>query len=461
LRRGTEDELYDLEADPSERTNVAGQEAETAAQLAAIAERDDAPRVAMAAPALRVRANGLEDTRTLRTDGPTPLLVLDPGDVEDDGRSWPQRLEAPELVATLNGPELVRAERSHLRFDRDGHDHVVVPSHPALAVFGRSFSLRAVLRVGRLAERGDPDERQWLVLAKATGVHDDSASFGLLVQGGDLGCAAEGPHSCTGREIVVVFGDPRFDPARPIVLASTITIDDDALHEIVLHVDRESGRLELVLDERRESIPFFVSPGIGAEAPIVIGAHHDARGRFEHGFAGELHRFVLAEGHASDRDLRRLQRSSAPRHVRVELGEVDVGATPRVLIELESLPLPGAHWVSTEVELDRDVRATLDGPARGVLFGGDRAELGVRLEPSREGRFAADLTVRALRGRSGTLVEGAPVRVHVRGTVRARLSAPRTAEPSVLVGLARGLGLGAAIVSFLVSVAAWRARRVR
>jgi arylsulfatase A-like enzyme len=460
VRRGQRDELYDLEVDPSERTDRAGSEVEIASRLAAIAERDDAPRVAMAAPALRVRANGVEDSRPLRTDGPTPLLVLDPGDVEDDGRSWPQRLEAPELVATLNGPELVRAERSHLRFDREGHDHVVVPSHPALAVFGRSFSLRAVLRVGRLAARAEADERQWLVLAKPTGVHDDNASFGLLVQGGDLGCAEEAPHACTGREIVVVFGDPRLEPARPIVLASTITIDDDAMHELVLHVDRERGRLELVLDERRESIPFFVSPGIGAEAPIVIGAHHDARGRFDHGFAGELHRLVLAEGQATDRDLRRLQRLSAPRHLRVELGALTLGETPRIALELESLALPGAHWIRSEIELDRDAHASLEGTASAVLFGGDRLEIGVLLAPARQGRFAADLTVRALRGRAGTLVEGAPVRVHVRATVHAR-EVERVAGPSVGLGLARGLGLGAGAVLLFVSIAAWRARRAR
>jgi arylsulfatase A-like enzyme len=459
VRRGLRDELYDLDADPGERTDLAQLEAATVSRLAAIAERDDAPRVAMAAPVLRVRASGVEDSRPLRTGGPTPLLVLDPGDVEDDGRSWPQRLEAPELVAMLNGPELVRAEQSHLRFDREGHDHVVVPSHPALAVFGRSFSLRAVLRVGRLATGAEADERQWLVLAKATGVHDDSASFGLLVQGGDLGCSDEAPHACTGREIVIVFGDPRLDPARPIVLASTMTIDDDAMHELVLHVDRESGRLELVLDDRRESIPFFVAPGIGAEAPIVIGAHHDARGRFDHGFAGELHRFVLAEGRAVDRDLRRLQRMSAPRHLRVELGTLTLGDTPRVVLSLESLALPGAHWMRTEVELDDDAHARLDGAAEGVLFGGDRVELGLRLEPVREGRFAADLTVRARRGRSGTLVEGAPVRVHVRATVRAASTSAPSTGPSVVAGLARGLGLGVGLVLLLVSIAAWRARR--
>ena len=456
VRRGTHDELYDLDADPSERTDLASREPEIVSRLAAIAASDDEPRVAVAVPALRVLADGVEPEGPLRSEGPTPLLVLDPGDVEDDGRSWPQRLETPELVATLNGPELVRAGQGHLRFDRDGHDHVVVPSHPALAVFGGSFALRAVLRVGHLAAAAEPEERQWLVLAKPTGLHDDNASFGLLVQGGDLGCPEEAPHACTGREIVVVFGDPRLDPARPIVLTSTMTIDDDAVHELVLHVDRERGRLELALDERRESIPFFVSPGIRAEAPIVIGAHHDARGRFDHGFSGELHRFVLAEGLATDRDLRRLQRLSAPRHVRVDLGEVELGATPRVTLTLESLARPGAHWIRTEVELDGDAHATLEGASRAVLFSGDRRDLALRLAPVREGRFAADLTVRAARGRSGTMVEGAPVRVHVRGAVRSRA---QTREPSVVPGLVRGLGLGAGVVLVVVSLAAWRARR--
>jgi hypothetical protein len=144
----------------------------------------------------------------------------------------------------------------------------------------------------------------------------------------------------------------------------------------------------------------------------------------------------------------------------VELGALTLGETPRIALELESLALPGAHWIRSEIELDRDAHASLEGTASAVLFGGDRLEIGVLLAPARQGRFAADLTVRALRGRAGTLVEGAPVRVHVRATVHAR-EVERVAGPSVGLGLARGLGLGAGAVLLFVSIAAWRARRAR
>lgn len=451
-------QLYDLERDPSERIDLAGSEPETLARLTALAALEEAPRAPVAAPVLRVTAHGRPPSRPLRAEGPTPLLVLDPGDVEDDGRSWPQRLEAPDLVATLDGPELVRAERSHLRFGPEGRDRVVVPSHPALAVFGRTFSLRVVFRLGRLAAAPGPDDRQWLVLAKPTGVHDDSASFGLLVQGGDLGCAAGSRQGCSGREIAVLFGDPRLE-ARPTVLPSTLTVDDDALHELVLRVDRGLGRLELVLDEeRRESIAFLVSPGIASEAPVVLGAHHDARGRFEHGFVGELHRFVIAEGLATERDLRGLQRLAAPRHLRVELGSLPLDGGPSVPLRLESLAIPGAHWMRVEIELDDDAHASIEGETGSVLFGGDATDVQLRLRPPHAGRFAADLTVRALRGRAGTMVEGAPVRIHVRATVR---DGPSPAQAPVVPGLARGLLCALLLVAALVSVVAWRSRRLR
>ncbi|MBX7196330.1 MAG: sulfatase-like hydrolase/transferase, partial [Sandaracinaceae bacterium] len=378
IRSARGDELYDLEVDPAERHDVAAREPEIVAELARLATADDAPRVPSRAPALVVRAGAAIADRAPREAGPTPLLVLDPDDVEDDGRSWPQRIESPALVATLVGPELVRSDPGHLRFE--GEDHVVVPSHPALAVFGGSFSLHARVRLTALASEPTRDQRQWLVFAKPTGLSDVHAAFGLLVQGGDLGCAPEAPHACSGREITLFFGDPRLDPARPLVLPSTLTIDDDAVHEIVVRVDRTQGSIELELDERSESLPFLVQPGIEAEAPIVIGGHHDASGRFAQGLRGELSRFALAEGTASRDELRHLPRLADPRHLRVRLGDVALGGEAVVALELESLPLPAAHWIEAEIEPDEGVRAELEGGARRALFAGDVAHARVRLD---------------------------------------------------------------------------------
>ncbi len=456
VRRGDRGELYDLETDPGESTDVSAREPVITSELAAIAAREHEPRARVRAPVLRVTANDVESPHALRDEGSTPLLLLHPDDVEDDGLSWPQRIEEPPVIATLVGPEVVRGGSGHLRFD--GDDRVVVPSHPALAVLGRSFSLRARVRVGALAEGPDRESRQWLVFAKPTGVHDAYASFGLLVQGGDLGCAPEAPHACNGREIAVFFGDPRLDPARPITIGSTLRIEDDAIHDLRVHVDRDEGTIELVLDERRETIPFLLGRGIEAEAPIVIGSHHDAEGRFAQGLRGDLYRLSIAEGHASDEDLTQLGRLGATRHVRVRLGEIARGTETSVALELTSV-LEDAHWMRVEVALDQHTRARLEGAEDHVLFGGDTGSLRLVLDTSRDGRLEANVTVNATRGRTGTLVEGAPLRVHVGARIVASRAASVSAAVPVLPGLARGLGLGLALVSIVAIFAALRARR--
>jgi hypothetical protein len=69
--------------------------------------------------------------------------------------------------------------------------------------------------------------------------------------------------------------------------------------------------------------------------------------------------------------------------------------------------------------------------------------------------------VRATRGRTGTLVEGAPVRVHIRARVVAPSIAPVPSGSSADgTQLARGLGAGLAVVSLVVIAIATRRRRV-
>ncbi len=206
-----------------------------------------------------------------------------------------------------------------------------------------------------------------------------------------------------------------------------------------------------------------VNEGITAEAPIVLGGHHDARGRFDHGFDGELHGLTLVQGLATDEDLAALGPRMEPRHVRLRFGAVPRGSELLAEIELESRPVLGGHWIETEVEIDEGVRGVLQGAggqgsgdqssARQVLFPGDRHRVVVRLDTTRTGRFDADLTVRARRGRSGTIVEGAPVRVHF----RAHIVDAGASSGAIGPGLARGLGLGLGIVALVIALFARRA----
>lgn len=460
------EELFDLERDPAETRDLAAEEPEVVARLRELARAESTPRPRAVPPTLRVSIDGATTDAAPRAervpesppspDSPTPVLSLDAADVDDDGRSWPQRVERPPLVASLVDAEVVRGEPSFVRLSRARGGHVVIPAHPALAVGAWSFTLEARFRLTSLATGPERDERQWLLFAKPTGLHDVYASFGVLAQAGDLGCTREAPAECTGREVAVLFGDPRADPARPTVVVGELSIDDDRVHDLVVRVDRTRGALELVLDGRAEVIPFLVSEGIGAEAPILLGAHHDGRGRFGQGLDGELHALRLAEGLATDEDLARFDALSETRTLRIDLGEVSLGAPAAAELELESLPWPGAHWLEASVELDPGAPARLEPELHGaLLFAGDRRSVEVALDTARVGLVEADLVVRAARGRTGALVRGAPVRVHV----SARVTSPPPARQGGSSALLRGLAAALVLVTLVISTFALAGRR--
>jgi arylsulfatase A-like enzyme len=462
------EELFDLERDPGEAHDLSAEEPEVTARLRARARLEATPRPRPVPPTLRVSIADVargevgagssmgEPGPAPGPDSPTPVLSLDAGDVEDDGRTWPQRVELPALVASLVDAEVVRGEPPFVRLSRARGGHVVVPAHPALAVGGWSFTMHARFRLTSLASGPERDERQWLLFAKPTGLHDVHASFGVLAQAGDLGCSREAPAECTGREVALLFGDPRLDPARPTVLVGELSIEDDRVHDLVVRVDRTRGVVELVLDDRTEVVPFLVTEGIVAEAPILLGAHHDGRGRFAQGLDGELHFLRLAEGLATDDELARFDALSEARELRLELGEVELGALAAADLSVESLRWPGAHWVEASVELDSGAPAHLEPTlSRGLLFAGDRQRVRVALDTSRAGAVEADLVVRASRGRTGALVRGAPVRVHV----SARVTTPRPATSGGSLALLRGLGAGLVLVTLVISAFALAGRR--
>lgn len=479
IRLRDREELYDLEADPAERADLSAREPALVERLRGLAQKASRPRAPWRAPVLEVRVEGRrplpperqraraarESSRVASNEDPvleasrppsaTPVLVLDPDDVEDGDRTWPQRLLDPPVVATLVNVEVIRGGHGTIRFDARRASHVVVPSHPALAVFGGSFTLRARVSLGSLAAGPFASERQWLLFAKPAGASDEFIVFGLLVQGGDIACA-DAPSTCSGREVVVVFGDPRLSPARPIVVTSGKRIEDSLPHEIVVRVDRARAEVAVALDGEEETIPFVFGEGITSEVPLFVGARHDAEGRIGEAFSGVLHRLALAEGLATAAEMRSIAQRGAPRHIALDLGAIPEGATHRLVIELASAPIEGAHWMETDVVLDEGVRATLEGPAQAILFAGEQREVFAILDTSRVGRYRADLTIRARRGRTGAHVEGAPVRVHVRAEIVSR-AGERTQSTDDAVFRALGILL---VASALVAVLAV-ARRAR
>ncbi|GAB4201702.1 MAG: hypothetical protein OHK0013_14000 [Sandaracinaceae bacterium] len=469
LRADGTELLFDLDVDPQEENDVSAAHTDVVARLREIARREETARPRATPPAVRVSLHrvgershasllGATQAESLRADAPTPLLSLAAEDVQDDGELWPQRLQEPAVVATLVDAEMVRApDGAFVRFARERASRVVVPAHPALAVGAWSLSLHARLRLTSLASEPSREERRWLVHAKPMGLGDVHVTFGVLAQAGDLGCPRDASTRCTGREIALVFGDPRLDPARPTVVVGTLAIEDEEVHDLVVRVDRVRGVVELGLDGRRERVPFLLSEGIGAEAPILIGAHHDVHGRFGQGIDGELYALHLAEGLADDDELSRLEDLGAVRMLAADLGMLELGEEATVELAIESLPRPWAHWLETRVELDSSAPASIEGTLAPVLYAGERTSARLRVDTTRPGPVEVGLVVHALRGRTGALVEGAPVRVRLVAHVGARATSP--ARHGGLPAFARGLLVALVLVVAVVAALASRDRR--
>lgn len=443
------EELYDLALDPSESVDVAAEHPDIARALSDIAARELAPREAAHPPLLHAHIG--DAVSAPRARPAQAVLQLRASDLSDDGTSWPQALPTPSLIATLvDATPSDEGEEPCVRFARDHTSHVVIPAHPALALGGQSFSLRARFELDQLADGPTRDARQWLVQAKPMGTHDGFAAFGVLLQSGDF-CAPTSEAPCNGREVALLFGDPALDEVRPFVVVTSTRIEDDRVHELEVRVMREEGLIEVRLDDELERIPvLFPSRAVESEAPWILGAHHAASGRFTQGMSGALFEFDVAVGADASRSVEETIESAHERTLVVDFGRQRAHATLTQTLHLES-PDTDAHWFRAEVQAE-DSPAIQLASTDALLLPGTTHAIAFRWSPEGSGNVEDQMLVLATRGRTGELVRGAPLRILLRAQIETPSELPEN-------GLLQGLAVGTALATLVTTLIASRKRR--
>lgn len=444
------EELFNLATDESETTDVAASHPEVVDALRVIASDALAPRPAVTPPLLHVRIGDVESAPAPRAT--QAVFQLRAEALSEDGTTWRQSLSTPSITSTLVDatPDEV-GDVPCVRFSRARTSHVVVPAHPALALGGRNFSLRARLQLDELAEGPTREARQWLVLAKPMGTHDGYAALGVLVQSGDF-CAPTEDATCNGREIALLFGDPSLDEVRPFVVLTNTRIEDARVHDLEVRVMRDRGLIQVRLDDEEELIPvLFPSRAVDSEAPWILGAHHGASGRFAQGMSGALYAFDVLTGADEVSSFGDALEAALGGTLVVDLGELGAEATPRTLT-LES-PSRRSHWFRVAIDTEASPAVRLHDDHLLMMPGSDY-DVAFTWAPEGEGQFEDEIRIEATRGRSGELVAGTPLRILLRGH-RTVVQGHHT-QP---YGLARGLGIGVLLPLLVTMVIASRKQR--
>lgn len=444
------EELFNLATDVGETTDVASSHPEIVAALREIASDALAPRPTLTPPLLHVRIGDVESAPPSRAT--QAVFHLRAEALNEDGTTWPQSLCTPSIISTLVDatPDEV-GDVPCVRFSRARTSHVVVPANPALALGGRSFSLRARLQLDELAEGPTRDARQWLVLAKPMGTHDGYAALGVLVQSGDF-CVRADDATCNGREIALLFGDPSLDEVRPFVVLTNTRIEDDRVHDLEVRVMRERGLIQVRLDDEVELIPvLFPTRAVDSEAPWILGAHHGASGRFAQGMSGALYEFDVLAGADEETSFEDALQAALGSTLVLDLGERGAGPITQTLM-LKS-PSRNAHWFRVAIDTQASPAIQL-GDDRLLMLPGTEYEVAFTWTPSGQGVVEDEIRIEATRGRSGELVAGTPLRI----LLRAHRSATQ-AHPTQPYGLARGLGMGVLLPLLVTTLLASRKRR--
>lgn len=405
---GTVD-LYDLASDPLEAHDIATQHRTEVDALRARIAVEARPLAAAADPTLRLRSDDARDPIPARERRSVPVLhlVLD-AEPAQEGRIESQ-LSVPALTATLHeaSPPGV------------GGAYVTVPAHPALSVGDESFTIEAFVR---LEQADTPGAREWLVFSKQTGRTDAFMDFGVLARAGDLahgGRIIGSSPERTGRELALVFGDPRLGHREPWGVVSSLSVDDGELHRVTVRFDAPRDRVRFSIDERTETIEILDRGHVAGDAPLVLGAHHDEHGVFDQGLRGQLLELRMSRGLVPIGDrLERGQASATGDTVTIDLGRMaPSGAAIERAFRIESAGEGRLRGVDLTIDTDgiSDDRLSITGPTAATLFSrGDRTEpITLRFDPSRAGPLDATFVVRGTVRRRGWAAARSPLRVRV------------------------------------------------
>jgi arylsulfatase A-like enzyme len=434
-------ELYDLASDPSEAHDLAAERASDVARLreARIAESTGPRRRSW--PVLEVRGEGVAPT-SIEVPASVPVLDLEVRSSEQPP-ALGSRIDTPPLaiVATRDA----RAEDGALVLPSGSY--VTVGAHPAIALGDASFTLEARVRLHHLPEGPalTREARRYLALEKPTGARDELLDFAVLAQAGDL--AGEG---ATGHELAVLFADPELGGHGTWALvARELAITDGAFHDLAIRIDAEHRTATFALDGRSQALSYEDLGHVRSDGPLVLGAHHDARGVFDGHLDGAIASFRLSRGLAPT-----IAPAASARTLVLDLGAIPVGA-PDVVRSIALSNAGAAPSRAMDLALardDADPRLAIDFmPVHTLTRGAAPIPLVLRLRTDTPGPLEETLVLHATASHLGLSAAGAPLAIVVRGEI-VPTTAPDTTPTRLVLWLA-------ALAALAMVIAAARRRR--
>ena len=432
-REGNVLELYDLDSDPGQRTDLASTRAADVERLHAV-RMAQTGLIRRSIPTLDVRGEtALLPALDERTFAPVLELLVSP--LSDHLQVAIESPLVPRPVVTAHGGVAV----SETAFGLASGDYLTAPAHPGLSFGDASFTLEARVRLDHLAADATTREgRRYLALSKPTGTPDELLDWGVLVQAGDLAAA-------TGHELAMVFADPEIGGHGTWTIASHLTITDGEWHTVAFRFDAAARIATFVLDDQRESLPVVDLGHVRSDAPLVIGAHHDVRGTFDGWLDGALADFRLSRGVVPD-DALRVSADEPTFDFELDLGNIDLGA-PEVSRTFYLVNAGVAPTLAMDVDGSfepSDDRVSVDFVATRTVT--NRVPMTIRVRPTRAGAFTVTAHVRATASHLGLALRG-PTGFTIHGNVVGATPDESNQIPMVVAGVA---------VLLALCFAAWR-----
>ena len=240
---------------------------------------------------------GIEPIAYWRFEGDFSTEVLDSGPLGLNGQNV--NAAASGQVGPLEVPQT-----NALNFqacDLTGQVYVTVPDpNLELGMGGESFTVEAWVRLNQLSDTSGANQRQTLVQKKPLSAGGSTLDYLFLVQGGNTAITFDRNYGkpgsdIGGRELVAIFGDG----VSSWSVTSYLKITDLEWHHVAFCVNMESNEMEFVLDGQRQTIPFDGYPNLN-DGPLLIGAHTNASGTYNHFLRGQIDELRVVHGVVPD-----------------------------------------------------------------------------------------------------------------------------------------------------------------
>lgn len=419
-------ELYDLDADPRQARDLAG---DLSSDRASDVQRLTALRAAESTGSVRRVFPILGVEGALVSSTPERPRAFAP--VDQRGFESPSPHELPRGL-TIAGP-----------------------GSPEVSFGDASFTLEARVRLDHLsAETATTREaRRYLALRKPERSPDELLDWGVLVQAGDLALA--GDPAATGHELAFVFADPEIGGHGTwSIVARELAITDGAWHSVVFRFDAEARQATVRLDDRTQTIAFEDLGHVRSDGLYILGGHQDELGHDDGYLDGAFDAFRLSRGVVPDEWLGVVLPPDPPRTLALDLGTLALGGpeVSRTLFVVNAAPSAALAMEVDARNLALDSRARLEFVRTRTVTAGVRVPLTLRFRPDFAGVIDEHFTLVGFVAHYGIEVPEGLIDVHVVGEV----VAPPPGEGLPLVPILLAIGISALAIRLAI-----RRRRAR